>query len=50
VALRPDDVIVAVNRRQVASIAALIDDVPRNGGPFALNVMRDGARLFIVIH
>jgi serine protease DegQ len=48
--LRANDVIVAVNRKPVASIAALVDAVPKNDRAFALNVVRDGARLFIVIH
>jgi S1-C subfamily serine protease len=47
--LRAGDAIVAVNRKPVASIAALIDAVPRDDRAFALNIMRDGARLFIVI-
>jgi len=47
--LRPGDVILSVNRRQVTSVAELRQALEAVRGAIALNIARDGARLFIVI-
>jgi Do/DeqQ family serine protease len=47
--LRTDDVIVGVNRKPVANIAALAAALPSPGQLFALNVLRDGARIFVTV-
>ena len=47
--LRADDIIVGVNRDSVASLDALETKLQNVGSTFALDVLRDNARLFIVI-
>ncbi len=47
--LRPGDIIMAVNRRPVSSVSELSVAMRETSGTFALNVLRDNARLFIVI-
>jgi len=47
--LRQGDVITAVNRRPVTSVAELTSAIEDATNVIALNVLRDGSRLFIVI-
>lgn len=47
--LRPGDVIVAVNRRPVASVADLAKALQEASGTIALDLFRGGAKLFLVI-
>lgn len=47
--LRDGDVILAVNRRPVQSVDALSEALQRTDGAIALNILRGGARLFLVI-
>jgi len=46
--LRPGDVIVAVNNRSVGTVDEL-NAIATGTGPWTLNVMRDGADLFLVL-
>jgi Do/DeqQ family serine protease len=48
VGLRAGDVVVAVNRQPVRSIADLEDATKKNPGVLALNILRGDAQLFIV--
>ncbi|PDT80207.1 DegQ family serine endoprotease [Sinorhizobium sp. BJ1] len=47
--LRTGDVIVAVNRRPIATVAELAAALKHAGGTIALDLFRGGARLFLVI-
>ena len=47
--LRPNDVIVAVNRRPIRTVEELSDALAKVGSPFALDVERNSGRLFIVV-
>jgi S1-C subfamily serine protease len=47
--LRPDDVVTAVNRQEVDSIAELTATIEQNGPPLALLVQRGDRRLFVLI-
>jgi serine protease DegQ len=47
--LREGDIVTAVNRQNVASMADFERAVRAAGSPVALNVWRDGARLYLVI-
>jgi serine protease Do/serine protease DegQ len=47
--LRAGDIIVAVNRQEVASVAEFESALRRRAQVLALNVLRNGASLFIVI-
>ena len=47
--LRPGDIIVAVNRQEVTSVAQLRDALRGRARVLALNVLRNGASLFVVI-
>ncbi|BCG83804.1 serine endoprotease DegQ (plasmid) [Mesorhizobium sp. 113-3-3] len=47
--LRADDVIVAVNRKPVATVAALNVALHEASGTIALDLFRDGAKLFLVV-
>ncbi|TVR11673.1 MAG: DegQ family serine endoprotease [Salinarimonadaceae bacterium] len=47
--LRQNDVILAVNRRPVTSVAELNEALAATAGTIALDLIRDGARFFLVI-
>lgn len=47
--LRESDVILAVNRRPVSSVAELSEALAATTGTIALDLIRDGARFFLVI-
>lgn len=47
--LREGDIITAVNRVPVSTVAELADAIGETTGAIALNIVRDNARLFIVI-
>jgi serine protease Do len=47
--LREGDVVTAVNRQNVANMADFERAIRAAGTPVALNVWRDGARLYLVI-
>jgi S1-C subfamily serine protease len=47
--LRTGDVIVAVNRRPIATVAELAAALKHAGGTIALDLFRGGAKLFLVI-
>ncbi|TCN25241.1 Do family serine endopeptidase [Sinorhizobium americanum] len=47
--LRPGDVIVAVNRKPVATVAELAAELKTAGGAIGLDLFRGGAKLFLVI-
>lgn len=47
--LRESDVILAVNRRSVTSVAELNEALAATAGMIALNLIRGGMRLFLMI-
>jgi S1-C subfamily serine protease len=47
--LRAGDVIIAVNRRPVSTVAELISALREAAGTIALDLFRGGAKLFLVI-
>lgn len=49
VGLRPGDIIMAVNRKPVASVDELVRAIDGAGPVVALNLLRNGAELFIVV-
>lgn len=49
VGLRPGDIIMAVNRKPVASVDELVRAIEDAGPVLALNLLRDGAELFVVV-
>ena len=47
--LQPGDVVTAVNRTKVRSVAEFSEVAAGTGGAIALNILRGNARLFLVI-
>ena len=47
--LRPGDIVTAVNRAKVTSVAEFSEAAASTGGAIALNILRGNARLFLVI-
>jgi serine protease DegQ len=49
VGLRPGDIIMAVNRKPVSSVDELVRAIEDAGAVVALNLLRNGAELFVVV-
>ena len=49
VGLRPDDIIVGVNRKRINNVAELRKNLEKQKSVFALNIIRDNASLYLMI-
>lgn len=49
IGLRPNDIIVGVNRKRIASVTELSENIEQATGVIALNVQRGNSNLFVII-